>query len=156
MKRILLIEDDPVQAETFANRIAEYFPGRKVVSFESESEFYDFVNQEYVKLTTNFDLMVDAVIADVMIPWTLPSPGASPPPDNVVKEGHTRAGIRCLALFREKFGDKTPWVLFSILPSDWLREAAANSVNTFIVNKEQSFEDLVKAVTSAGVPDGGA
>src|SRR5688572_2350067 len=132
IKTILVLEDDPLQAETFCDELGGWFRGVKVEHLESESEFRDWVEEKIVK---GGQPLPDVVVADVMMPWAFPSPEAPLPPEDVRQGGLSRAGVRCLMYFRERVPGDVPWVLFSILDQEHIRKEIESVKGAAVVSK---------------------
>ncbi len=102
--RVVLLEDDPLQAEDHADKIRQWHPegGFDPEVVPTESQFrarlergdWDGAGQP------------DAFILDVMVPWAAPSPRMPPPPPDVVDGGYFRAGIRCAQMVRGHFSSE--------------------------------------------------
>lgn len=110
--RILLVEDDPLQAESILASLKAHFAGMGIKHLSTEQEFR-------AKLDEIAASPPDLVILDVMLRWTDPSPGLEVPPEEVRRERHYRAGLRCQRLLSQKLGDDCPPILlYTILETD--------------------------------------
>ena len=82
-----------------------------------------------------------------MMPWTFPAPDAPPQPENVKKDGYSRAGVRCLKRFRGEIKDKTvPWILYTILNRDDISKEIGRIEHTSVMSKERPMADLVREI----------
>jgi len=99
--RVVLLEDDPHQAEYHADQIRMWDPegGFNAEVVPTESQFRERLERG------DWDGagQPDAWILDVMVPWATPSPRMPPPPPDVVDGGYFRAGIRCAQMVRVRF-----------------------------------------------------
>ncbi|MEQ8208255.1 MAG: hypothetical protein RH917_00365 [Lacipirellulaceae bacterium] len=116
--RILLLEDDPKQAEGITLSITDRFDA-EVVRIATESEFRLAIRKE-------FALSADLAVLDVMVRWTDPSLNMPRRPEDVCAEGPPRAGLRCLALLRE-VAPEMPVIAYTILEEDDLSEDLISS-----------------------------
>ena len=116
--RILLIEDDYLQAKTIQSGLQERLRGEYPnLSFEvisTESEFYDRfekIAQEGFRI----------IIIDVMLRWASPSPDMPMPLPEVIEGGFFRAGLRCqqkLAL--DARTSSIPTIIYTVLDESQL------------------------------------
>lgn len=149
-KNILLLEDDPLQSQTYRRKLMEHFHGATVMHLETESDLYAFVT----KIKRGNAVMPDAVVADVMMPWAQPSKNSPAEPAEVKKGGFSRAGVRCLMRFRGEVNNSIPWYLFTILDQRGIeneieREHIENAV---VMNKERPMEELFQEMENrAGI-----
>jgi len=114
--RILLVEDDHLQAEGITAEFERAFPGAKVQTIATESDFVANLNQIA-------DNPPDVIIIDVMLRWADPAPDLKPPPPEVQEGGFFRAGIRCKDMLqRNKNTDDIPVVVYTVLDRSDLPE----------------------------------
>jgi hypothetical protein len=110
--RILLIEDDHLQAQAIQVGLRALLEGEYNLTFEpvsTESEFYAKFNDI---VTRGFHL----AIVDVMLRWANPSPEMPEPPPDVVEGGFFRAGIRCKQkLQSDPRTSSIPVVIYTVL-----------------------------------------
>lgn len=126
--KILVIEDDHLQAEWICKNLEQAFRGDKIDRITMEMEF-----------RSHFDEIAndppDVVIMDVMLRWADPSPDLKPPPDDVKKGGFYRAGLRCTRILaQDKRTEDIPVILYTVLEHNDLQQ------NNF----EADLQDLLK------------
>lgn len=141
LKHILLVEDDPMPAETLLRKLPRRFPGVIVDHLESEFELYTRVG----KIQSGGSPIPDMVIADLMMPWVLARPDPPEAPPAVRAGGYSAAGLRCLEHFRLHLGASVPWILFTCRDTSVVR-AELKELGVIqpvpVLNKEQSFDEL--------------
>ena len=102
---VLLVEDDPLQAEAILDQLKESFPASRTLHVTTEREFRE-------RLTEVADFAPNVAIIDVMLRWADPGPDVEQSvPEEVRREKHYRAGLRCQRLLSEKLGPKSPPVI---------------------------------------------
>ena len=84
--RILIIEDDQIQADDLKYRLEQL--GLPVDQISTEAQFRKRLGQADIK---SFGL----AIVDMMLRWTDPAPEMEPEPADVIEEGAYTAGLRC-------------------------------------------------------------
>src|SRR5438132_1486521 len=94
--RLLLLENDHLQAEQIEKDIKDRFG--LDVTVERITTEYDF--RQWLDAVDRSH--PDLAILDVMVPWADPSPKIPPRPQEVVEQGHYRAGLRCANLLAQK------------------------------------------------------
>src|SRR6266850_8480467 len=107
--RILIVEDDYLQAEWIYGSLEQALPDAQFDRVSTESEF-----------RSRFDEIAnkgpDVVVMDVMLRWADPIPGLDLPPIDVQKEGFYRAGLRCeRILARDDRTSQVPVILYTVL-----------------------------------------
>jgi predicted nucleotide-binding protein/CheY-like chemotaxis protein len=142
---ILLVEDDPDQAQTIIESIKASIPGASVRTVGNESEFEDLFTSLHLNPP-------DLFIFDLMLPWCLPEafdPNRMPP-------GHAKfAGLRCakLALGSNKT-KSVPMIINSVLSAAEVRsEIGVVPPNMALLEKGESLANLslmIKSLISAG------
>jgi DNA-binding NarL/FixJ family response regulator len=104
--RIILVEDDPIQAELHARDLTREFGGPvKVISTELEfrSRFEELERDP-----------PEIFVIDVWLHWTRPHPGMTLPPNDALEA--TEAGLRCQRLLADSVATRgVPVILFSVL-----------------------------------------
>lgn len=106
---IILVEDDHLQAEWARLSFERYFRSVTVRRISTESEFYE--NLEKFETSPP-----DLFVIDVMLRWTDPSPTMQPPPEEVLKDGFYRAGLRCERKLAEQESTRSiPVILYTVL-----------------------------------------
>lgn len=104
--RILLVEDDHLQAEFITTRINKKFGTGSVVLLRSESQFVDHVRN------INHG-SYDVVVLDVMLRWDVASRDMRIPTDYA---GPFSAGIRCRQLLlNQPATRRIPVILYTVL-----------------------------------------
>src|ERR671921_412520 len=106
---IVIVEDDHLQEGPLSDSLSRAIPGAELVTLTTEQEFRNFVPRLRERPP-------DLIVMDVMLRWAYPEPDAPPPPEDVIKEGFYRAGLRCARLLAD---DETlndvPVILHTIL-----------------------------------------
>jgi CheY-like chemotaxis protein len=106
---ILVVEDDHLQAEVICPRLRDAFAGCNVELIRTESEFRS-------RLDTIAAAPPSVVVLDMMLRWADPRPGMPEPPEDVVREGHNFAGLRCERLLAERESTRgIPVILYTVL-----------------------------------------
>lgn len=137
--KLVLVEDDHLQAERLLNDLRLAFPQATCELIKTESEFRN-------KLDAFVERPPDAIVMDVMIRWTDPTPDMAPPPKDVKGEDYFRAGVRCAKLLEER-GVHSPIILYTILDAADLKEDLAKVSKIAIhLRKEASSESLVRRI----------
>jgi hypothetical protein len=103
--KVLIVEDDAIQAGRLEGLIQSNFRGVGVDKIDTELKFRESFGSMREK-------EYRVALIDMMLRWTDPSPNMEPPPDDVVKEGFYVGGLRCRKLLLEK---KIPSVIFTVL-----------------------------------------
>ncbi len=143
--RILLVEDDYLQADWITQGIQLEFPTSAVVRISTEQEF-----------RSSFDNIVmnppDVVIMGVMLRWTDPSPEMESPPSEIRQDGFYRAGFRCTRLVLQDFRTrKIPIVLYTLMPFVDLEPALRDMPeNVVYLSKDGDSSTLTKLIRRLG------
>jgi len=117
MRKVLLVEDDPEQAQRVEKAIKVCFKDVSVQRIRTEADFYQFADEIAA------DALPDLVILDVMLPWASAVPDFPAPPEEVKRDGFFRAGLRCQRFLADNAKTrKIPVVLYSILEAKDLRD----------------------------------
>ena len=119
--KVLLVEDDPLQAEAILEQLEESFPESRVLHISTECEFRERIDE----IT---DFAPEAAIVDMMLRWADPRPDVNQAvPEEVRREKHYRAGLRCQRLLSEKLGPKSPRVIiYTVLEKTDIYELPEN------------------------------
>lgn len=135
--KIVLLEDDYLQAEAIREDISREIPDAELVENSTEQEFQERLD--------NFKKNPpDVVILDVMVRWTDPSEQAKRAPANVGSEGFMRAGLRCAKQIRE-LGNGIPVILYTILDPIDLKEEMSG-LDLELVTKDPRNTSLLEAL----------
>lgn len=139
--RILIVEDDYLQAEELAQKITEHFCKVDAEFVRTEHEFRERLND----LRRN---PPDLFLLDVMLRWTDPIPKMVTPPPEVEVGGPFRAGLRCERLLRESPETReTPVVLYTVLEDEDLGSELEHLGNkTFYVSKDSDAQPLFEVI----------
>jgi len=138
--KVLLVEDDYIQAEWITEMLERAFPYATVEPMATEAEFYSSIER-----IASPPGRPDVVLMDVMLPWAYPTPDMSPPPDNVRREGYRRAGLRCAEMLANREATKNiPVILFTVLTQDDLEAPTSDSL--LYVSKESEPEELISRI----------
>jgi hypothetical protein len=109
--RILLVEDDYLQAEFIALSIEEAFPRSFIMRVHTEFEF----RSHFDDIASN---PPDIIIMGVLLRWANPSAEMEMPPKEVKEQGYYRAGFRCIELLsNDHRTHDVPVILHTILDS---------------------------------------
>ena len=105
--RIALVEDDDDQ-----RKVTREYLGRHL---DGQTDFLEIVSEERFRsaLTSGGLDDCDAVVMDVMLPWTSLEHYV-PMPDYLAKDSYYRGGIRCIRELRSS-GRVTPVVVYTLL-----------------------------------------
>jgi CheY-like chemotaxis protein len=91
----------------------------------------------------------DVIVMDVMLRWTDPSPAMKAPPDDILKEGCFRAGLRNARLLAQNESTKKiPIILYTMLEMIDLGETAELPGINYLP-KDSDLAPLVQAVRAA-------
>ena len=143
--RILVVEDDHLQAEWLRTNLGEGFPElRESPKIELMSTEFEF-RQRFGEIT---DSPPDVIVMDVMLRWADPSPDMEPPPPDVVKEGFYVAGLRCEQLLAaDRRTRVVPVILYTVLDSSALNhELRKLRPNVRFLPKESDIKPLVRMI----------
>ena len=140
MKTIWVIEDDYFQRETICEAIKTKLKCN-VVELATEYEF----SQELERLTNS---LPDFLVLDIMLPWTKLMRKMPPEPQEVIKNGFYRAGIRCEKLFRSREELKhIPIIIYTNLNNDDIQDDLKNaSEHTHYLGKSSEVNQLVDKI----------
>ena len=130
---VLIIEDDPVQADLMQQTIEREL-GAKVRRIATESEFYTRLEEIVARRP-------DAIVIDVMLRWADPAESMpSKPVDYNATGGYRRAGLRC----RKRLADHPGALGFATLLYTVLnREALMGISDGEYLQKGDGFDQLL-------------
>jgi CheY-like chemotaxis protein len=132
-RRVLLIEDDKIQADDLKSRIEEGL-GASVQTVSTELAFRKL-------LAASEALPYTAAVVDMMLRWTDPDPNMEMPPDEILSEGFYLAGLRCC---RDLAKRGVRCVIFTAL--DPARIPLRGGESFLIINKSRGYEALQDAL----------
>jgi CheY-like chemotaxis protein len=142
---ILIVEDDHLQEGPLEDELTQRFPGARIETLTTESEFRARVPQLCADPP-------DVVIMDVMLRWATPSRDPVPVPEEVAAKGYYRAGLRCAALMRDSPELRAvPVVFLTILERndlDRTETGEGERSGTSYVRKSADFHPLVRRLRS--------
>ena len=138
-KRIVLVEDDHIQAESFVDALTRNYRGVTIQIIATEQEFVSRLD-DLVKKPP------DLFIIDVMVRGTDPLPGGEYIPEEA-KGSFFRAGIRCENKLRKK-KCKTPVILYTVLERQDLAEDLPSNPRTKLVTKNADFSAFYSTIES--------
>jgi len=141
--RVLLVEDDHLQADVIIQSLNHEFSDIIVITVDSESEFYEWVDSQDNNLP-------DLIIMDIMLRWCEPNPKMPIPPPEIESAGHFRAGIRCLKRLKETDGlESVPVVIYSVLSDRELgKELEASPHHIVHLEKDTNPQRLIMHIRS--------
>lgn len=140
--RILIVEDDYLQADWIYAGLEQALPSAQFDRVSTESEF-----------RSRFDEIAnkgpDVVVMDVMLRWANPIPGLVLPPDDVQEEGFYRAGLRCeRMLARDDRTSRVPVILYTVLErTDLNHELPSLPEHVQYLPKESDLGPLIQKIT---------
>ncbi|MDQ3802387.1 MAG: hypothetical protein M3416_00805 [Acidobacteriota bacterium] len=143
--KILLVEDDHVQAEEIREDLEEALSNveYKIEMIDSEQGFYNRLD------TIEVDAP-DLIIMDVMLRWAHPSPEIAAPAEVIVGK-HYRAGFRCLKRLAERqTARRINVILYTVLQKrdDIENEVRALPPNVVYLVKEPNHSPFIRTVRS--------
>jgi CheY-like chemotaxis protein len=146
--RVLIVEDDYLQAQWLADKIAEQFSHVNISFISTEFE----LRKRFGSLRTE---PPDIILLDVMLRWTDPSPEMEPAPPEVREGGYFRAGLRCEQLISQAFEtQEIPVILYTVLEEKDLTQLEITTLGarTYYLAKNSDPEELlslIKKITHA-------
>jgi CheY-like chemotaxis protein len=141
--KILIVEDDHLQADWIHQSLANKFPRAEIERISTELEFRSRVDNG--NLAEN---PPDVIIMDVMLRWTDPGPDLKPPPSDVREEGFFNAGLRCERLLaQEERTSHIPVILYTVLErTDLKQDPEKLRRNVHYLPKESNPEPLIQLI----------
>lgn len=103
--RLLVVEDDFLQGDLTREAISEGFPGSEVEYLTTESELYERIPALAKKPP-------HIIVMDIKLPWEEMSETLKQPPEEVIREGDRRAGLRCWKRIAKRSAFSKTRVLF--------------------------------------------
>ena len=140
--RILVVEDDPLEAELIRDSLEHAFPNIVIEVVSTEYGFRSRLDKITVKPP-------DIFIIDVMLRWADPSEQIPEPPKDVTEEGYYRAGLRCQRLLasREETKNKTV-ILYTVLERHDLN-LEERSRNVIHLRKDSDPSALIRLIRAS-------
>ncbi|MSQ48187.1 MAG: response regulator [Deltaproteobacteria bacterium] len=140
--KILLVEDDTLQAERIRELLEKRF--RHVDVIRDEREFCSRLDE----LVAN---PPDVAVIDVMLPWGRYDPQHALPPREVQEGGYQRAGIRCVKrlLQREETRNITIIIYSMLEREDLTRELEELPPQVCFLTKQAELHELVESIYSS-------
>lgn len=140
---IIIVEDDHLQAEWLESNLRSAFRGSDVLRISTEAEFYDWFDS-----LREESIAPDVFVIDVMLRWTDPSPEMRKAPEEVVKNGFYRAGLRCQRrILSDPRTLSTPIILYTVLEElDLANELIGQPSNVTYLRKDSAPEPLIKLI----------
>jgi len=132
-KRLLIVEDDKIQADQLGRQIE--ILGWAVDHISTEVEFRKRVRQPEI---TSYSLAV----VDMMLRWTDPAPEMEPPTPEIILEGFYTAGLRCC---RELFARGVRCIIYTALDPAKIRLRPGEDF--LIINKSAGAARLLEEIT---------
>jgi CheY-like chemotaxis protein len=142
MRRVLVVEDDYLQADWLEETLKKSFTDLNVQQIRTESEFRN-------KLGNLRRDPPDLILLDVMLRWTDPSPKIDVPTEEA-KNGFFRAGLRCERLLRQhKETRRIPVILYTVLQETDLGKELIKTPPTYYVGKATDSSYLIDTINKA-------
>lgn len=139
--RILVVEDDSLQADAIISILATTFPRDTVELIRSEYEFR-------TKVADIQNHMPGVIVMDMMLPWCTPRVDIPPPPEDVLRDGFFRAGFRCQKLLEGNEKTKEiPIIFFTVLEKGDLRpQLRDQSKEVIYLQKDDKIDPLITLI----------
>lgn len=141
--RIVVVEDDPLYADSLEQLLARAFPGAAIERVRTEHEFTTRIDDYRAAPPSVF-------VIDVMLRWTDPAPEMPEPPDEVKRQGFYKAGLRCQARLASQAETRdVPVVFHSVLERGDLGGILDDILHVTFVAKGSDGEELLRAVKAS-------
>jgi CheY-like chemotaxis protein len=139
--RILIVEDDYIQANALRDALKREIPELKVDRIATESQFR-------AALPGLARDKPDVILMDVMLRWSDPAPQRPEPPEDVLQEGSRRSGLRCQRRLADNPETRDiPVILYTVLESSDLQlELEDLRGNCVYLPKDSSVAPLVDEI----------
>jgi len=131
--KVLIIEDDSIQAARLEDLIRSRFSAVSVDRVATELEFrkrLPQIQERYYKVA----------LVDMMLRWTDPSPDMEPPDRDAIEQGFFVGGLRCRKALLEK---GIPSIVFTVLNQENLPPEYRGQEIDF-VQKGPSYEPILQ------------
>jgi len=137
--RLLLVEDDHLEARRVKTALRTAFPSCDVELISTEHAFRD-------RFEATVALRPDVVLMDLMLRWTDPSPAMPVVPEDVKNGGHWNAGARCCRmLLSDPRTQNIPIIIYSAVDQRTLDRATQGSPETvFPIRKDRDEETVIR------------
>lgn len=140
--RILVVEDDPLEADLILAGLKRAFPKITVDHISTEQEFRS-------RLSSIKKDPPDIFILDMMLRWTDSSEHMTEPPLEIMEEGYYRAGLRCQRLLAQYDETKNRTViLYTVLERQDL-DLDGRPRNVIHLRKESDLEPLIRLIRAS-------
>ena len=141
---ILIVEDDPLQAELMIDAIKadSVLTEARIDRISTESQF----QQRFVEITKNPPSLITI---DIMLRWADASPLVDPQsvPDEVKENGVYEAGLRCEQLLANHPTTRlVPVILYTIVSKEDLGEELPQRRNVLHLPKDSDLSPLIWAI----------
>jgi CheY-like chemotaxis protein len=142
--RILIVEDDYLQANWIHRTIQQALPGSRIDRISTELGFRSNLSD----IASN---PPNVIILDVMLRWTDPQPEMIPPPDDVREGQFFSAGFRCQRLLAKDHRTKNiPVILYTVLERlDLHNELRDLPDNVYYLAKDPEPDSLISLILKA-------
>lgn len=142
---ILIVEDDHSQADLIQEALEKEADlnssSLEIRRYSTESQFRDH-------LKDIAERKPDVIVMDVMLRWTDPAPDMKAPPENILREGCYRAGLRNSKLLaQEEETRNIPVILYTMLEKIDLGDTS--ELGLTYLPKDSELAPLVQAVRAA-------
>lgn len=141
--RLLLLEDDSLQAEWISNELGLHFPEIEILRIATESEF----RNRFEEIASN---PPDVAVLDVMLRWSDLGPSVQERPDDIRQHGHFRAGLRCERMITSDPRTRgTRVVMYTVLSArDLGKELESTGQNVVYLAKDSDVSNLIMLIRS--------
>ena len=140
--KILVVEDDWLEADLIRDRLRQAFPKSALDFVRTEHEFRS-------RLDSIRKDPPDIFIVDMMLRWADPSENMPEPPHDLLRDGYYRAGLRCQQLLAQYEETKNRTViLYTVLERQDL-ELEGQPHNVIHLRKESDPESLIRLIRAS-------
>lgn len=141
--RVIIVEDDHLQAEAFASAVRRAFRLAEIITIHTESEF----RTRFESLRANPPSLF---VLDVILRWSNPSEELGNPPEEATVDGIYRGGMRCLRMIlaTPEIQD-VPVIVYSVVAHEAIEERrVVLPAHVVVLDKSSNDNLLVRAVRS--------
>jgi DNA-binding NarL/FixJ family response regulator len=141
--RIMIVEDDYLQADFIENSLKRNFGEIEVDRITTESEF----RARFAEIET---APPDLVTLDIMLRWADPTSEMCELPKQILGNTFYRAGVRCLALLLgSQQTCEVPVIIYSVVPREDLGpEIMQAPPNVLYLQKDSDEQQLIRHLRS--------